>query len=239
MGSVTLPAYFVGELAAVIGLIAMFVGGETIRRPEPLRTVLGCIHGLAVLAGLVCALGTIEWEPTWLSVPFHCGNVFNFVVVAAMLAIVYPERREDDSSWPMWETTFGPVLVATIWGVGTAIETQSFGDLGSLLGPPALMLAVHYYLVSGTIIVMLLIEPPATAAAAQYTLRERMLSGFGVFWLVLMMLWWGQLWFVLDTHWDILFGDSWWRAVLAAALSIPMVIRNASHGRRQVHGGPR
>ena len=50
-------------------------------------------------------------DPQWLGYVFAGGNAFNFVLVAAMLAIVYPERREDGSIRPLLETTFGPVVM--------------------------------------------------------------------------------------------------------------------------------
>jgi len=226
-----MPAYGIGELAALIGMFAMFAGGETVKRPETLRTALGGLHGLAVVGGLEFLLWGCLTDPEWLQTIFRVGNVFNFVVVGAMLSIVYPERSDQGSSFAMWEVTFSPLVVALLWGGFNVVVLGGAWDLGPFAFRSLSMLALHYYLVSGMIILMLLLDPPKKAAAADLPLAERLTSGFGIFWLVLMALWWGQAWFVLKGAWVEVFGSSVLSALVAGFLSLVGVVRTARYGR--------
>jgi len=231
-----LPGYGIGELTAVIAMFVMFMGGETVRRHESLRTVLGCFHGLAVLAGMVWGLWQVSIAFPILGVIFRLGNVLNFVIVAAMLSVFYPERKPDGSTMPFWETTFGPFLMAACWGL-LSVHVYGRGFEGpQIFWVPALFLAVHYYLASGVLILMLLFDPPGHAPAAALPLGKRFKSGFGVFWIVLMVLWWGQAPFLLQEHWHTLFGKSWPSALSGAFLSGLAIFRSARYGHQRVSG---
>ena len=230
-GETEMPAYGIGELAAIIGMFAMFADGEGVTRTEALRTALGGLHGLAVFAGLELLLWSCQTDPEWLQTIFRVGNVFSFAVVGAMLSIVYPGRSDEGSTFAMWEVTFSPLVVALLWGGFNVVVLGVSWDIGPFAFRSLSMLALHYYLVSGMIILMLLLEPPKKTAAADLPLIERLTSVFGIFWLVLMALWWGQAWFVLQGAWAEVFGSSVLSALVAAFLSLGAVVRTARYGR--------
>lgn len=229
-----MPGILFGELAGAIALFAMLIESETTQRPELLRTILGGIHGLMVLAGLELLLWELPVEPGWLGFVLRVGNVFNFVVALVMVAIAFPERSKSGSTWSMWEATFAPVLYTGIWTVVSALLFGRTLDGAEAARSSAMFLGMHYYVVSGVLIVMLLIQPPGTAPAAALDLDKRLMSGFGLFWLALMAAWWGQAWFMFEAHAELVFGGSWASAVIGGVLSLVGVVRTVQHARRQL-----
>lgn len=211
------------------------IGAETTVHNDPLRIVLGCLHGVLVFVGLEVALSNLNYGSSLMANINRAGNALNFTVLAALLAVGFPEREPKKSSWPLWEELLSPLGVGIAWGLGASLfDKESFSLYGAAVNS-VIFLGVHSYVIAGTTIALLLFRPPQFATAGRLSLKDRLTSGMGLFWIILIVLWTIQAYFLLSQKFDRLFGTSFWNIVLGITLSSADIIRQVRHTKRKIH----
>ncbi len=196
-----------GDMVAAIALVTMLVAGETTTYPERLRTVLGTVHGLLVLAGLNYAILTLDPLPTVWTVLLYGADLFGVALVAVVLALVFPERAPGESSWPLWRTTFAPLAYTAVWGaLGALTFHRGWSGVQDVALGSLAFLGVHYTLLTGGVFASLLVRPPSMAPAALMGLGERLESLAGMFFQVLILALFVQGGLAIASHHERLFG---------------------------------
>lgn len=180
--------YVVGELAFVAAAVAFLLeeGRRGLdRRTAVIRRVLLVLHLGLVLVGIEAALAVADVSPQWLGVATRLGNVFSFCLVPLVVIRGYPLRLGE-----MLNETLAPLGYGAVWaGVRVVLEGGGEVDWARALLEPVVFLGLHHLAVVGPLFVSLLLKPPGHAMASALSPKERLTSGFGLFWVVTMALW--------------------------------------------------
>ena len=214
-----------GELVYIAAGVAYLVeegDGGLLGSAGTQRKWLVTLHMALVLVGLELAVHHAAIGPSWLWNGLRAGNLFAMALVPVVIVKGYPTRLR-----AMVDATLTPLVLGTVWAAAEQlIEGARRVEWDDLLLQPILFLGLHHLAVIAPLFLQLLFDPPAKAAAATLPLGERLRSGFGVFWLVLMGLWLTQTLMTLVALGHQAFGADTLSGAIGAALFVLSVTRS-------------
>lgn len=218
-----------GELVFVAAAVAYLIeegDGGLPGREGRRRKILVSLHMALVLAGLELALYRAAVGPPWLWTAIRGGNVFALGILPVVIVKGYPTRLRS-----MIDATLTPLLLGTIWAVAEQLlDGSPRVRWADALLQPVLFLGLHHLAVIAPLFLRLLLDPPAKAMAASLPLRERLMSGFGIFWLALMGLWLTQTLITLVALGHFAFGAG----ALSGAVGAGLFVLSVGHSVRRL-----
>ena len=216
----------IGELVMLIAVGALTY--ELGSKKTSVR-VLVMLHGLLVLLGVEVLLhGGVGYEG--LTFAFGMANMLEFCVLGAAIGMVGAPTVRAALSDILTPFLFAGAVTGVALLAGDPVDTSPWLRALRYLG-------LYYYVVAGGLILTMLLSPPSHAPAAALDLRDRLTSAMGVFWIVLQLVWWGQLVLVLLDRGDVIFSGGPIHVAVGAAVLAFGVARTIREGRRRVEEG--
>lgn len=225
-----------GELVYVAAGIAYLVeegDGDLRGRAGSRRKLLVTVHMALVLTGLEVAVARADLGPGWLWTAIRVANILSLAIVPVVIVKGYPKRLR-----AMIDTTLTPLLLGAAWAAAEQLlDGHRRIEWDDALLQPIVFLGLHHLAVIAPLLLQILLDPPERAAAADLTLRERLTSGLGIFWLVLMGLWLTQAVMTLVALGELAFGTGVLSGAIGAGLFLVSVARAVRRLRFQVVQG--